>query len=78
MKRKVKIWFPVQSTYEDEIEVDIPDGENPEEWVRENAVDLIDGHWMWEGTHLETALDFDAAGAKLLPAPDGEGRKEEA
>ena len=33
MKRKVKIWFPVWSTFEDTIEIDIPEGEDPDSYA---------------------------------------------
>ena len=64
---KCKIWYPVLTKIEDEIDVDIPDDVKPdeyEEYLIENAQDII------ENESLETlelsAVEYGYAGIKLI------------
>lgn len=65
MKYRVKVWFPVHTRYCDELEVDIPEGEDPEAWLYEHKQELVEGHRL-VGGNLEGALEVGYAGAELL------------
>jgi hypothetical protein len=65
MKRKVKIWFPIWKTYEEEIEVDVPEDEDPENWLHNNDEQIIQDHRLCE-TDIESAIDTGYAGAKFI------------
>jgi len=70
MKKKVKVWWPSQITLEGEIEVDIPEGVDPDHWLYEN-----EGRLIKEASHedidgdLSDALDVGYAGAKFEEGP---------
>ena len=69
MKRVVKVRFPIWSTYEDEIELDIPDDCDPDTWLAENELEVIEGHWMCEGD-MDGALDMGYAGVEFKKGED--------
>jgi hypothetical protein len=72
MKRKVKIWFPVRETFQDEIEVDIPNTEDDhDEWLSENKERLVQEHLVSEDGYSDdpNAFEFDYAGAKFIDDP---------
>lgn len=82
MKRKAKIFFPVTSTKEREMEIEIPEGKDPKTWVKENAYIIIsyaDEHGECE--NVLNALELDMAGVDLLPIdelnPPQMGEKED-
>ena len=65
MKHKVKIWYPVTTTFEDEIEVEIPhDVDDIEDWLSDNKSDIIEeaSHEHFE----DSVYDYDYAGCKLI------------
>ena len=67
MKKRVKVWWPTQINLEAEVEVDIPDGVDPDNWLYDNAGRLIDeaSHGDVDGD-ISDALDVGYAGAKFL------------
>jgi hypothetical protein len=67
MKKKIKLWWPVQSMSEEEIEVDIAEGVDPDEWLLDNEERLIEE--ASQGDHdgpLDIPLDIGSAGAKFV------------
>jgi hypothetical protein len=67
MKRKIKIWWPVQTTQEEEIEVDIAEGVDLDDWLCYNEERLIEeaSHGDHDGP-LDYPLDVGSAGAKFV------------
>jgi hypothetical protein len=68
MKRKLKIWFPIHTTYQDEIEVEVPDDVvdfGTSDWLIENELRIIESHPMCEGP-MDGALEVGYAGTKPL------------
>ena len=69
MKVKVEIWYPVESTYREEVEIDVPDGENVEDYIYENQAKILEENGAEvPGGDMVNALDYDYAGVKLLEA----------
>ena len=42
MKARLKVWWPVQATDEAEIIVDIPDGQDVNDWIADNEGRIVD------------------------------------
>lgn len=66
MRRKIQIFFPVWSTYEDEIDVDIPDEKDPDDWLYENESNLIENHHQCEHEDIANLIDLGYAGSKFI------------
>ena len=67
MKMKCKIWYPYQATHEEEIEVEIPEGEDPENYLYEHRQDILEKHGCELQDHdLSTCLDLAYAGVQKI------------
>ena len=66
MKKIVKVWWPSQITLEAQVEVEIPDGVDPDNWLHENEGRLIEeaSHGDIDGD-ISGALDLGYAGTKF-------------
>jgi len=65
MKRKVKIWYPCWTTCEKEIKVEIPDGEDVEDYLYLNEEQILRDNGC-EEDELTRFLDYGCAGVKLI------------
>jgi len=54
--------------YEDEIDVEIPEGEDHEDWLYENEESLIEKHWMFDEAvgNVTSMLDYGYAGSGFI------------
>lgn len=66
MKRTLKLKYPVWTTTEKEIEVDIPDDEDPEDWVEINKEVLLMDYTDFSSNELVSAIDLGYADVWLL------------
>ena len=69
MKVKAEIWYPEFHTIHKDIEVDVPEGKDPDEYLQENAEEIILSHA--DVTGLRAALDVDYAGIKIFTGGEG-------
>ena len=66
-KLKCKIWYLYHATHEEEIEVEIPEGENPENYLYEHATDILKKHGCeLPDNEISTCLDLSYAGVKKI------------
>lgn len=66
MKILCKVWYPVQLTHEEETEIDIPDGQDPADWICEHEQEIIEKCGCEETPpDLSFALDMGYAGVKV-------------
>lgn len=75
MKRKIKICFPAIISYTDEIEVNVPEGNDPGTWLNENWYDLISNHPMCDDgfSNDPNAWEYGYTKAEFVDnAPTGE------
>lgn len=67
MKKKIKLWWPVQTTQEEEIEVDLAEDVDLDDWLLDNEERLIEeashGDYM---NPLSSAIDLGYAGAEFV------------
>ena len=78
MKVRVKIWYPYVATHKEEIEIDVPDGKDAEDYVYENEEKILEENGAeFDFCALATALDLEYAGARVLKpaAAEKEGSK---
>jgi hypothetical protein len=63
MTRSVKVWWPYQATAEEVVQVEIPDGVDPEDWLADNEDRLVEE--AAQGEIHPNAFDLGYAGAKF-------------
>jgi hypothetical protein len=68
MKVRAKIRYPYIIDYTDEIEIDVPDDEDVDEWIYDNAVEILrdDGCTDFTDDEIIDMLDCDTAYVKVL------------
>ena len=66
MKRILKLKYPVQTIIEKEVEVDIPDDEDPENWVEVNKDVILTDYTDLSSDEVASAIDLGYADVELL------------
>lgn len=66
MKRKLKLKYPVWTTIEKEVEVSIPEDEDPEIWVQVNEELILMDHTDLSSDEISNAIDLGYTSVELL------------
>jgi hypothetical protein len=66
MKRRLKLKYPVWTIIEKEVEVDIPDDEDPENWIGVNEKEILEDFTDLSSDELMNAIDYGYADVELL------------